>query len=82
MLVKNEKRFSRSFGKMKVCLQEYDLEIQYRSGKLHQNADCLSRNPLFTKENVLEERCLEVGSIIMDSLDLQLQDVRLEFAKK
>jgi hypothetical protein len=31
---------------------------------------------------VLEERCLEVGSIIMDSLDLQLQDVRLEFAKK
>jgi hypothetical protein len=65
-----------------LCLQEYDVEIQYRSGKLHQNADCLLRNPLLTKEKVLEERCLEVGSIIMDSLDLQLQDVRLEFAKK
>ena len=65
-----------------LCLQENDVEIQYRSAKLHQNADSLSRNPLITQEKVLEERCLEVGSIIMDSLDLQLQDVRLEFAKK
>ena len=31
---------------------------------------------------MLEERCLEVGSMIMDPLDLELQDARLEFAKK
>ena len=26
-------------------IQEYDIEIGYRSGKLNQNADCLSRVP-------------------------------------
>ena len=49
---------------------------------MHQNADCLSRNPLLTQVEVLEERCLEVGSMIIDPLDLELQDARLEFAKK
>ena len=49
---------------------------------MHQNADYLSQNQLLTQEEVLEERCLEVGSMIMDLLDLELQDARLEFAKK
>ncbi len=29
-------------------LQEFDIEIGYRPGNKNQNADCLSRNPVFT----------------------------------
>jgi hypothetical protein len=80
--LRTKKDLAGRLARWSLCLQEYEVEIQYRSGKLHQNADCLSRNPLLTQEEVLEERCLEVGSMIMDPLDLELQDVRLEFVKK
>ena len=80
--LRTKKDLAGRLARWSLCLQEYEVQIQYRSGKLHQNADCLSRNPLLTQEEVLEERCLEVGSMIMDPLDLELQDVRLEFVKK
>ena len=80
--LRTKKDLSGRLARWSLCLQEYEVEIQYRSGKLYQNADCLSRNPLLTQEEVLEEHCLEVNSMIMDPLDLELQDARLEFAKK
>ncbi|MEM7070058.1 MAG: reverse transcriptase family protein [Pseudomonadota bacterium] len=36
---------SQRLTKWSLALQEYDFEIQYRSGKLNQNADALSRAP-------------------------------------
>ena len=29
-----------------LTLQEYDITIRYRSGKIHDNADCLSMYPV------------------------------------
>lgn len=51
-----------------LSLQEFDLTINYRSGKLHANADCLSRYPIKkpTGDDDEEERCLAVNRITID----------------
>jgi hypothetical protein len=80
--LRTKKDLAGRLARWSLCLQEYDVEIRYRSGILHQNADCLSRNPLLATEKNLEERCLSVGSLLVDSLDLTLQELGSELAKK
>ena len=46
-----------------LSIQEYDIEIRYRSGKLHDNADCLSRCPLPITEEEDEDRCVAIGAV-------------------
>jgi len=51
-----------------LSLQEYDIQIFYRSGKLHDNADCLSRNPLEKEpEEKIDDRCLIVAALQMET---------------
>ena len=50
-----------------LSLREYDLKIVYRSGKLHDNADCLSRNPLPSKEDEMDDRCLTISTLLCDN---------------
>ena len=41
-----------------------------------------TRNPLTTNDTPLQERCLLVHPVLIDSLDNRLQDLRLDFSKK
>ena len=40
-----KKDTSAKLARWALCLQDYDIDIEYRSGKTNQNADCLSRIP-------------------------------------
>ncbi|RWS03246.1 retrovirus-related Pol polyprotein from transposon 297-like protein [Dinothrombium tinctorium] len=33
-------------AKWALCLQDFDFEVVYKNGKIHKDADCLSRNPV------------------------------------
>ncbi|KZS03449.1 Uncharacterized protein APZ42_033820 [Daphnia magna] len=49
--------FAGRLARWSLSIQEYDIEIRYRSGKLHDNADCLWRCPLPVTEDQEEDRC-------------------------
>ena len=50
-----------------LSLQEFDLTIRYRSGKLHHDADCLSRYPIVsTHPDDVEDRCVMMAPIGTD----------------
>ncbi|KZR95479.1 Uncharacterized protein APZ42_010784 [Daphnia magna] len=53
-----------------LSLQEYDITIVYRSGKTHDKADCLSRNPLQQIEEMEDERCFVVAAIEPNAVDI------------
>ncbi len=57
-----------------LAIQEHDIQIVYRSGKLHTNADCLSRYPITNAiDKQEEEHCLLLPTVqetdIMEELE-------------
>ena len=46
-----------------LSLEEYDIRIIYRNGKLHDKADCLSRHPLPQTEDEMEDRCITIAAL-------------------
>lgn len=58
-----------------ITLQEHNFEIVYRSGKLHQNADTLSRNPP-KSENLSVEEDLELLVLITEAVDFWSEQQR------
>jgi hypothetical protein len=58
-----------------LSIQEYDIGIRNRSGKLHENADCLSRCPLPITEEEDDDRCVAIGVVRYGRLvDFVLED--------
>ncbi|KAI9565303.1 hypothetical protein GHT06_009091 [Daphnia sinensis] len=53
-----------------ISLQEYDITIVYRSGKVHDNADVLSRNLLQQVEEMEDDRCFIVAAIESEAPDI------------
>ena len=48
-------------ARWRLALQDLDLEIKHRSGKVNQNADVLSRNPIGGQDGALECRHAKRG---------------------
>ncbi len=46
-----------------LSIQEYDIKIWYRSGKLHDNAYCLSRCSLPVTKEQEEDHCVTIGLV-------------------
>lgn len=59
--LRTKKDLAGRLARWSLCLLEYEVEIRYRSGKLHTNADCLSRFPLPTADTNDEDRCVTIG---------------------
>jgi hypothetical protein len=59
--LRTKKDLAGRLARWSLCLLEYEVEIRYRSGKLHTNADCLSRFPLTTADTNDEDRCVTIG---------------------
>ena len=53
-----------------LAIQEYDIQIMYRSGKLHDNADCLSRYPI---EDAPQEQDADSCLMLMPEQEENLQ---------
>ena len=57
-----------------LALQEFDLEVIYKSGKHHQDADCLSRNAVEkAKEPTIDK---DLNLLLMNETLDDLQELR------
>ncbi|KZS03675.1 Uncharacterized protein APZ42_033546, partial [Daphnia magna] len=61
--LRTKKDLAGRLARWSLCLLEYEVEIRYRSGRLHTNADCLSRFPLTSADTNDEERCVTIGTL-------------------
>lgn len=61
-------------------LQEYDIKIIYKSGKKHQDADCLSRNPLAEFDEKPEE--IPFLDTLGNFKDEQIKDQKLALIRE
>jgi len=64
-------------ARWKLSVQEHDITIIYRSGKLHINGDSLSRYPVDEPDNEEEEdACLAVATLSVQDNDQELNQIR------
>ena len=67
--LKNKRKLPARLIRWTLFLEEFDFEIKYKSGKCHQDADCLSRYPVEGPDDCdqkLEER-INVLSVTLDA---------------
>ena len=57
-----------------LFLQEFDIEIVYRAGKLNQNADCLSRIPIDDIDQPLTKDSVPIYFVTKDFAEEQVKD--------
>lgn len=66
-------------GRWALHLQEYSFQVHYKSGRLHKDADCLSRHPVeeHNLEDLDSDSCMLSISALLDIVSEQRQDPSL-----
>ena len=72
---------STRLGRWAILLQEYQYEIVHKQGKVHQNADALSRQSYETEANDASEN-KEISSIQLGQASENKQYMQVEFTYK
>lgn len=80
--LRTKKELAGRLARWSLCLLEYDVEIRYRNGKLHTNADCLSRYPIPLTETEVDDRCISIGVLQYHQSDFLAPDAVRDIASK
>ncbi|KZS18242.1 Uncharacterized protein APZ42_015657 [Daphnia magna] len=80
--LRTKKELAGRLARWSLCLLEYDVEIRYRNGKLHTNADCLSRYPIPIIETEEDDHCISIGALQYHQSDFLAPDTVRDIARK
>ncbi|KZR96271.1 Uncharacterized protein APZ42_009485, partial [Daphnia magna] len=81
-LLMSKRDLTGRLARTSLPLQEYDITIVYRSGKTHDNDDCLSINPLQQIEEMEDDRCFIVAAIGPNAVDILSPEENGSFIRK
>lgn len=65
-----------------IKLAEYDYKIYYKSGALHRDADCLSRNPVSVPTPQDEEDAVDIPTYLLQSDEFDVEQLKDEKLKQ